>query len=214
MISFRNFRGPSRVTVVEWSKNVPLRPVTQYKSAYTAFDASYKALSPSVQKVLQLFGTFHWNQFPVDHIERAGRNGFSDRLFKSLEDVNENGLARDFLVDLFLVDGNWNIDKWDNIIIILQNYSFLTAVSYSTTSFASMHPVTHMWLNDLSSSLQDRELLQSASVRLLGCWNGEWHTSDQFLVSQAIHHLSWGWPMDMRDSATLARLLSDGRELY
>jgi hypothetical protein len=193
----------SRMTVMKHPA-VGQRDMRRYKSSYAAFDASYKALSPRVQRVLQLFGAFHWNQFPVDHIERAGRNGFSGRLFKLQEDTNENDPARDFLVDLFLIDGAWNIDNWDNTIITLQNYSFLTVVSYSITSLASMHRVTHMWLNDLSSPLEDQALLQAASVRLLGCWNGEWHTSDQYLVSQVTHHISRDWPMDLSDSATLA----------
>jgi tetratricopeptide (TPR) repeat protein len=190
------------------------RDMRRYKSAYAAFDASYKALPQRVQKVLRLFGRFHWNQFPVDHIQRAGSNGFYGKLFYSLKDANESDHARNFLVNLFLIDGAWNIEQWDNTIITLQNYSFLSIVSYSTTSLASMHPVTHMWLNDLSSPLEDQELLQEASARLLGCWNGEWHTSDQYLVSQAIHHISRDWPMDSRDSATLARLLNEGGEPY
>jgi tetratricopeptide (TPR) repeat protein len=190
------------------------RDMRRYKSAYAAFDASYKALPSKVQKVLQLFGAFHWNRFPVDHIQRAARNGFHRVLFNTFKDANENGPARDFLVDLFLIDGAWNIDKWDATIITLQNYSFLSIVSYSTTTLASMHPVTHMWLNDLSSSLEDQELVQMASIRLLGCWNGEWHSSDRYLVSQAVHHVAREWPMDMKDRATLGRLLHEGGEPY
>jgi tetratricopeptide (TPR) repeat protein len=190
------------------------RDMRRYKSAYAAFDASYKALPSRAQKVLQLFGAFHWNQFPVDHIQRAASNGFDGVLFDTFKEANENGLARDLLVHLFLIDGAWNIEQWDATIITLQNYSFLSVFSYSTTILANMHPVTHMWLNDMSSSLEDKEVLQMASVRLLGCWNGEWHSSDQYLVSQAVHHISRDWPMDLRDSATLARLLNEGGEPY
>jgi hypothetical protein len=135
------------------------RDMKRYKSAYAAFDASYKALPQRVQKVLQLFGTFHWNQFPVDHLQRSAEEIFRGRLFKLDEEACDNESARNFLTDLFMVDGKWNVYQWDNTIITLRNYSFLTFVTYSTIALASMHPVTHMWLNDLSSSLKNQETL-------------------------------------------------------
>jgi tetratricopeptide (TPR) repeat protein len=211
-VSYLSKLQESRITVMKHPATGQ-RDMKRYKSAYAAFDASYKALPSRVQKVLQLFGTFHWNQFPVDHIERAARKQFGSRLFYLDEDMNEENPARAFLTDLFLIDGAWNIEQWDTTIITLQNYSFLTVVPYSTTSLASMHSVTHMWLNDLSSSM-DQELLQAAIGRLLGCWDGEWHTSDQYLVSQAIHHSSRDWPLNLSDSAALAGLLSEGGEPY
>ncbi|PVF92033.1 FabD/lysophospholipase-like protein [Serendipita vermifera] len=201
----------SRTTVMKHPA-MGQRDMKRYKSAYAAFDASYKALPDRVQKVLQLFGTFHWDQFPVDHIQKAAKGEFRGRSFDFGEETAEDEPAVEFLADLFLVSGSWSIDQWDTMLIILQNYSFVTFTSFSTITLASIHPVTHMWLNDLAFSVGNRDLLQAASVRLLGCWDGEWHSSDQYLVPQAVYHICQGYVMKVNDTAVLAGLLGAGGE--
>jgi tetratricopeptide (TPR) repeat protein len=201
----------SRTTVMKHPA-VGQRDMSRYKSVYAAFDASYEALPVQVQNFLRLLGAFHWNQIPVDHIQRAAKEKFEGSLFMIYEEMDQNQPAIDFLVDLFLVKDVWSVSQWDTTIITLQNYSFATFTSGSAATLANIHPVTHMWLNDLSSSLGDQDLLQAASVRLLGCWSGHWHTSDQYLVPQALYHLSQDSIMNIQEGATFAKLLSDGGE--
>ncbi|PVF92223.1 FabD/lysophospholipase-like protein, partial [Serendipita vermifera] len=201
----------SRTTVMK-HPSMGQRDMKRYKSAYAAFDASYKSLPDRIQKVLQLFGTFHWDQFPVDYIQRAAKGEFRGRSFDFGEETAEGEPAVEFLADLFLVSGSWSLNQWDTTLVTLQNYSFVTLTLFSTITLASIHPVTHMWLNDLASSVGNQDLLQAASVRLLGCWDGEWHSSDQYLVPQAVHHISQGYVMKIDDNAVLAALLAAGGE--
>ncbi|PVF92232.1 FabD/lysophospholipase-like protein [Serendipita vermifera] len=201
----------SRTTVMKYPA-MGQRDMKRYKSAYAAFDASYKALPDRVQKVLQLFGTFHWDQFPVEYIQRAAKSEFKGRSFDFGEEIAGDEPAVEFLTDLFLISGSWSIDQWDTILVTLQSYSFITLTLFSTIALASIHPVTHMWLNDLAYSVGNQDLLQAAGVRLLGCWDGEWHSSDQYLVPQVVHHISQGYVRRTADTAVLARLLGVGGE--
>ncbi|PVF95939.1 TPR-like protein [Serendipita vermifera] len=59
----------NRQTILEHPA-VGQRDMVRYKSAYAAFDASYKVLPQKEQQILQLLGVFHWSQFPSTHIDR------------------------------------------------------------------------------------------------------------------------------------------------
>ncbi|PVF92035.1 hypothetical protein CPB86DRAFT_809401 [Serendipita vermifera] len=148
------------------------RDTRRYKSAYAALNLSYKSIAPNTQQVLQLLGMLHWNEIPVECVKVAAKQNFVQTTFQFDDEYPSS--AQDpieLLAELFLLNGEWCDSHWETILSTLQDYSFITLTSNSTTKLINIHPVVQMWLSDLTSVSGDQDLLQAACGRLLSCCN-------------------------------------------
>jgi tetratricopeptide (TPR) repeat protein len=188
------------------------RDTRRYKSAYAAFNVSYKSLPSSAQRVLPLLGVFHWSRFPVECIKVAAHRNFCQDMPQFGEETICTQDAIQFLTELFLPDGEWNDAYFSTIISSLRDYSFITISSDSATELINIHPIIQAWLSDLSSLSGNQELLQTASVRLLSCCSKGCYPLNRYLMSQVLHILSQGYALPINDNAVFAQLLQEGGE--
>lgn len=178
----------------------------RYTTAFAAFDASYSILPSKAQQTLHLLSFFHRQKFPVECIGFDASDGFLfDSHFLDRGDEYERG--RQFLREIFYLDGKWDPAEVESIISSLRSHSLVTLIPTETTRLLQLHSLVHEWAR-LRVPSDNVVRFQDAAIRLLCCNAQESNYQLMQYLQIHVHALSPVWEkIHVNDIACMSHIL-------
>ncbi|KIM28745.1 hypothetical protein M408DRAFT_329205 [Serendipita vermifera MAFF 305830] len=137
----------------------------QNRSAYAAFDLTYRRLPHTIQDFLHLLSFFHFANFPVASISIAVSQSFATNPFLFEDHGASYELAIQLLQHIFHSEEEWSDLSSMEIVRVLRKHSLASITSTPLTQLVRIHPLMREWAFDRIPSHQ-RAIFQEAACRV------------------------------------------------
>ncbi|KAJ6487319.1 hypothetical protein DFH09DRAFT_1054217 [Mycena vulgaris] len=128
-------------------------------TVYTTWQISFRQLSPTAARFLQICSLLHHDSIPEAIFQQAAAWTISD----GTEEAQTLQEARRFLNNFLSDSGTWDSQCIMNIIGEIQGYSLIERYSIGDT--LSIHPLVHSWCKD---TLEDEPVLRECMTDIIG----------------------------------------------
>lgn len=161
--------------------------------AHVAFEESFGQLDGPSQGFLRLLSLYYRSNFPLDLVVQAAKYNFSEYELKLVPHEGYYHIGKAVLEELFLQNGQWDIENLNRLVEALQNSSFISVVPGRGTQLVDVHPLIRTWVQSRLSK-EERFRYQSAAVVLLALGDREGFTPSSQYIHIHVSHLAplWG----------------------
>lgn len=176
-------------------------------SVYAAFDVALEALSSHTLQFLSILSFLHFSHFPRLLIQLAASRQFAYQRYDLLERDSNFEDTVNLLQATLCPGGILRTEILDQILMELQQYSFVTLVTTRNIVTLRFHPLLHAWAQD-RLSVEDCNRYRAAALRLVMCGTDE-DESDlvEFIVPQLRPFTARVDELHINDQAAIAAVV-------